>query len=138
MWRQWWFLLITLSNFLFTLFGCYCIFIQALMNIVLFVYVSFFRWVENKKALDRLIEVWGNVKKTVAFREGLPKSKRPSSKSFLAVKDSVGDPLFIAKLWFFSFVSNIVEPFLKNTRLTNRWFHSYIVTRKILLSSYWT
>ena len=34
-------------------------------------------------------------------------------KSYLAVKDSVGDPLFVDKLQFFSFVSNIVESFLK-------------------------
>ena len=79
----------------------------------MYIFVSFFRWVENKKALDRLIEVWDNVKKMVAFWEGLPKSKQPSSKSYLAVKDSVGDPFFITKFQFFSFVSNIVEPFLK-------------------------
>ena len=51
--------------------------------------------------------------KMVAFWEGLPKSNWPSSKSYLAVKDSVGDPLFVDKLQFFSFVSNIVESFLK-------------------------
>ena len=49
----------------------------------------------------------------VAVWEGLPKSKRPSSKSYLPVKDSIGDPLFIANFQFFSFVSNIVQPFLK-------------------------
>ena len=27
----------------------------------MYVFVSFFRWVENKKASDRLIEAWGNV-----------------------------------------------------------------------------
>ena len=79
----------------------------------MYTFVCFFRWVENKKASDRLIEVWDNVKKMVAFWEGLPKSKRPSSKIYLALKDSVGDPLFTAKLQFFSFVSNIVESFLK-------------------------
>ena len=79
----------------------------------MYIFVSFFRWVENKKVLDRLIEVWNNVKKMVAFWEGLPKSKRISSKSYLTVTDSVGDPLFIARLQFFSFVSNIVEPVLK-------------------------
>ena len=63
-----------------------------------YIFVSFFRWIENKKASDRLSEVWDNVKKMVAFWEGLPKSKRPSSRSYLTVKDSVGDPLFIAKL----------------------------------------
>ena len=47
--------------------------------------------------------MWDNVKKLVAFWEGLSKSKQPSSKSYLAVKDSVGDPLFIAKIQFLSF-----------------------------------
>ena len=79
----------------------------------MYVFVYFFRWVENKKASDRLIEVWDNVRKMVAFWEGLPKSKRPSSKSYLTVKDSVGDPLFTAKLQLFSLVSNIVKAFLK-------------------------
>ena len=54
--------------------------------------------------------MWDNVKKTIAFWEGLPKSKRTSSKGYLAVKDSVGDPLFETKLQFFSFAWNIVEP----------------------------
>ena len=27
----------------------------------MYIFVSFFRWVENKKASDRLIEAWGNV-----------------------------------------------------------------------------
>ena len=67
----------------------------------------------GRKFSDTLIEVWDTVKKMVALWEGLPKSKRPSSKCYLAVKDSLGDPLFIAKLQFFSFVSNIVKPFLK-------------------------
>ena len=49
----------------------------------------------------------------VVFWEGLPKSKRPSSKSYLVVKDSVREALFIAKLQFFSFESNKIEPFLK-------------------------
>ena len=58
----------------------------------MYIFVSFFRWIVNKKASDTLIEVWDDVQKMVAFWEG---------------------PLFIAKLQFFSFVSNIVGPFLK-------------------------
>ena len=79
----------------------------------MYIFASFFRWIENRKALNRITEVWDNVKKMLAFREGLPKSRRPSPKSYLAVEDSVGEPLFTAKLQFFSFMSNIVEPFLK-------------------------
>ena len=49
----------------------------------------------------------------IAFREGLPKSKQPSPKSYLVVKDSVGESPFTAKLQFFSSMLNVVEPFLK-------------------------
>ena len=53
------------------------------------------------------------MKKIILFREKLQKSKRPSSKSYLAVKESVEDPLVTAKLQFFCFVSSIVEPYLR-------------------------
>ena len=72
-----------------------------------------FRWVENKKVADRLIVVWDNMKKIISFWEKLQKSKRPSSKSYLTVKESVEDPLVTAKLQFFSFVSSIAEPYLR-------------------------
>lgn len=62
---------------------------------------------------DRLLQVWGNVKVVVKFWEKLPKSKRPSSKSYFAVKDAVDDPLIQAKLQCFSYVAGIVEPFLR-------------------------
>ena len=79
----------------------------------MYIFASFFTWIENKKALNTITEVWDKVKKMIPFWEGLPKSKQPSPKNYLAVKDSVGEPPFTAKLQFFSFMSNIVEPFLK-------------------------
>ena len=72
-----------------------------------------FRWLENKKVADRLIVVWDNMKKIISFWEKLQKSKRPSSKSYLTVKKSVEDPLVTVKLQFFSFVSSIVESYLR-------------------------
>ena len=68
---------------------------------------------ENKRVVDRLVQVWDNVQKMISFWEKIPNSRRPSSKSYLAVKESVEDLLIIAKLQFFSFVSSIVEPFLR-------------------------
>ena len=53
------------------------------------------------------------MKKIISFWEKLQKSKRPSSKSYLTVKESAEDPLVAAKLQFFSFVSSIVEPYLR-------------------------
>ena len=43
------------------------------------------RWVEDQKVAERLLEVWPNILKIVAFWKSLPKSKQPSSKSFEAV-----------------------------------------------------
>ena len=53
------------------------------------------------------------MKKIISFWEKVQKSKRPSSKSYLTVKGSVEDPPVTAKLQFFSFVSSIVEPYLR-------------------------
>ena len=49
----------------------------------------------------------------VKFWNKPPKSKQPSSKSYMAVKDGVDDELITAKLSFFSFVASLVESFLK-------------------------
>ena len=70
-------------------------------------------WVENKKACDRLIELWPNTEAMTNFWKKLPKLKQPSSKSYMAVKDRVDDKLITAKLSFFSFVASLVEPLLK-------------------------
>ena len=70
-------------------------------------------WVENKKACDRLIELWPNTEAMINFWKKLPKLKQPSSKSCMAVKDRVDDKLITAKLSFFNFVASLVEPLLK-------------------------
>ena len=64
-----------------------------------------FRWVEDKVVAERLIEIWDNVIKIVKFWEGLPKSKRPSSKSYENVKTAAKDLLTPAKLKFFSLLA---------------------------------
>ena len=76
--------------------------------------VNTFRWVENKKVADRLIELWDNIRQLSKFWDKLPKSKQPKSKSYKIVQEAISD-LFtlVVKLKFFSFVSDIVEPFLK-------------------------
>ena len=71
-----------------------------------------FRWVENKRVATRLIDIWENIKKVYAFWESMPKSKRPSSKSYFNVQESLDDELIIAKLQFFVYVAGIVEHFL--------------------------
>ena len=71
-----------------------------------------FRWVEDKPVAERLLELWSGIVKMVNHWAGLPKSKRPSSKSYANVLSAVHDNLTPAKLHFFSFVAGIFQPFL--------------------------
>ena len=53
------------------------------------------RWVENKLAAERMIEVWSNLIKLIKFWTSLPKSKYPICKSCKNVCDAVKDPFEI-------------------------------------------
>ena len=61
-------------------------------------FVFIIRWVEDQQVASRLKEVWPNIKKIVGYWEKLPASKRPSSKSYSAVKKGVEDELLVASL----------------------------------------
>ena len=67
-------------------------------NIMLIINLN---WVENKKACDRLIELWPYIEAMIKFWKKLRKSKQPWSKSYMAVKGRVDDKLITAKLSFF-------------------------------------
>ena len=67
-------------------------------------------WRTRKHAI---ISLWPNIEAIIKFWKKLPKSKQPSLKSYMAVKDGVDDKLITAKLSFFSFAASLVEPFLK-------------------------
>ena len=71
-----------------------------------------FGWFENKKVAERLLQVWDDIKQLFAYWEKLPKSKRPSLKSYETVKKAIGDLFIVSKLHFFTYVSDLVEPFL--------------------------
>ena len=53
------------------------------------------RWAENKIVVERAIDVWENVVKTVKYWIGLQKSKQPkdSNKSYQRLKSGITDPL---------------------------------------------
>ena len=68
------------------------------------------RWVEDKPVADQLIEIWDNIVNIVRYWEKLPKSKQPSSKSFLEV----------SKLQFFSLVTGLFKPFYHCIKLIVR------------------
>ena len=76
------------------------------------VMLLFFRWVEDKPVAERLVDLWPNVAKIVRYWESLPKSKRPSSKSYSNVLSAVTDNLTPAELHLFSYVAGIFQPFL--------------------------
>ena len=79
---------------------------------IIFSLVNIFRWVD-KKVADCLIELWNNIRQLRKFWKNFPKSKRPEWKSYENVQEAINDPFTLAKLKLFSFVSHIVEPFLK-------------------------
>ena len=61
-----------------------------------------FSWVENKTVTICLNEVWDDLDKLSSFWHSLPKSKRPSSKSYHTLKASLDDKLIQVKLHFLS------------------------------------
>ena len=72
----------------------------------------FFRWVDDKRVAERLLEVWPNILKINSFWQKLPKSKRPNSKTFLNLQFGINDLFIPAKLNFFSFIAGVLQQFL--------------------------
>ena len=70
------------------------------------------RWIEGKVVADRLLDIWENIVKLVRYYEKLPKSKQPSSKSFVNVQKACNDIFSIEKFQFFSFIAGYFQPFL--------------------------
>ena len=66
----------------------------------------YFRWLENERVVLRLIEIWPNIITIVNFWESLLASKRPSSKSYVAMKKGKEDPLIVAKLSLFCYITS--------------------------------
>ena len=71
-----------------------------------------FRWVEDKKVSDRIIEIWPSIVKIVNHWSKLAPSKQPKCKSYEVLKGAVKDPLIVAKLNFFSFLAGHLLPYL--------------------------
>ena len=72
------------------------------------------RWAENKIVVERAIDVWENVVKTLKYWMGLQKSKQPkdSNKSYQRLKSTITDPLILVKLKFFAKTVNELNKFL--------------------------
>ena len=67
-------------------------------------------WVEDKKVADRLLKLWGNLTKIINW-QSLPKSKRPSCKSYEHVKAGTNGVLTPLKLSFFIFLHHCLNHF---------------------------
>lgn len=71
------------------------------------------RWVEDKCAAERLLEIQANIVKLVDYYDSLPKYKQPSFKTYIHVKNAVSDPFTKSKLYYFSYIAGLLQPFLK-------------------------
>ncbi|MEO0688534.1 MAG: hypothetical protein AAFY76_26575, partial [Cyanobacteria bacterium J06649_11] len=73
--------------------------------------------------------------KVVKYWEGLPKSKRPTSKSYANLVSVISDPFIVAKLQFFSYVASKVEPYLKTYQTDNPMIPYMYFDLKAMLKS---
>ena len=71
------------------------------------------RWIEDKKFVDRALDVWPNIAKYVNETLKKPKSKIPGSSSFASLRTAVQDGLIVAKLQFSSSSATIMIPYLQ-------------------------
>ena len=76
-------------------------------------FYSVVRCMDDQSAAERLIEIWSSIKRLVKFWQSFPKPKRPSSRSYEVVVETVADPLVVAKLRFCSYVASLLNPYLK-------------------------
>ena len=66
-------------------------------------------WAKDQQVALRLKEIWPNIVKIINYRQKLPPSKQPLSKSYLAVKKAVEDNLIVAKFSFFSCIASLLS-----------------------------
>ena len=71
------------------------------------------RCVMDKKLVEILISIWPSIVKMVNHWESLPKSKRPSCKSYEFVVNAVKNEHSLARLQFFNYLASMVKPCLK-------------------------
>ena len=86
------------------------------------VMVLFCRWLEDKPVTERQVDP-----KIVRYWENLPKSKRPSSKSYPNVLSAVTDNLTPARLHFLAMLLVFSNRFSPSINVTNRRFLFCIV-----------
>ena len=76
------------------------------------------QWIEDKQVAVQVIEIWDDTCQLCTFWLSLPKSKQPSSHSYLMLLSATKDPLILAKLHFFSYIAGNMKPFLAECQYT--------------------
>ena len=79
------------------------------VNVIFF---KHFRWVEDQKVSERIVEIWPSIIKILNHWMSLPSYKQPKCKSYEVVKGAVKDPFTVAKLKFFGFIAGRLVPYL--------------------------
>ena len=69
------------------------------------------RWLENKPALSRAIEILPNIRTYLGYLE--KEKKLPSTPTFKIIQEGANDPLQEAKLAFCITIIDEIEPFLR-------------------------
>ena len=69
------------------------------------------RWVEYKSVADKLIGVWENIK--VLQKWWVKEKKEPKTKSYDTIKSAKANVFTIAKLQYFSYIAELIQPYLK-------------------------
>ena len=76
------------------------------------------RWIEDGQVAVWAIEIWDDICQLCTFWQSLPRSKRPSSQSYLTLLSATKDPLILAKLHFFSCIAGTMKPLLTGYQYT--------------------
>ena len=77
------------------------------------------RWLKDEQVAVWAIEILGSyICQPCTCWQSLPKSRWPSSQSYLTLLSATKDPLILAKLYFFSYIAGTIKPFLTEYQYT--------------------
>lgn len=71
------------------------------------------RWLEDVSVAERAIEMWPHVLKIMHAWQTRKITPEPKSKSYADLKAAIQDPLVVVKLYFFCYIAEILQPFLR-------------------------
>ena len=72
------------------------------------------RWIEDSSVAERAIALWKNISMYVKKTGEGKKSQVPKCSSYITIQNAVNDPLTLAKLHFFVYISKSMKSFLND------------------------